>query len=633
MSNFDLTTDDIKKNVVTGGYDAVEVIQDYLDTDSFNQDLLIRHIPNAWDAVVWDSNSFKRDRSDAQWVIVLKDLTPSEFEEKFPDHAEDGVSNGRFTNAYSYKPETITTGKLYRKKKVNKTLLLMSNGAVYEEKDGQIVNSQGLDIRDDLAAQGITETDRRTSKSFEVTQRIFGGSKWLTEEEETVFTDYLPVIPFYGNWKVSESKCIWYGCVLKLMDEQRVLNYAGSKEVEEVALSPRAKTWMTPEQAAGHEGKLATQNVNSDPVQLYNHVADQPNPYQIGGAPVNPQLSLVRQQLDQDISKSAGLFASNMGHNPGLQSGEAIKEQVARGNNGILKWFNAIEVGMAQLGKVLVKAIPKVYDARRQVRIIGEDGSSEIVTLNDVIIDAQTQQLTSINDLSKGQYDVTCEVGEPFKNQQKETAQAFIEIAQVDPSIAQMGKDIWLNNLEVPGFKELAERIRLQQVQQGIIPDDQLTDEELAMVQQMRQQPQEPSPEMVLAQAEMKKADNEGVEHQLKAQSLQLEQQKIQLKLAELQDNSQARREKTESETALNVAKVQQENRKIDLSEIELQLKSQSEQTKLVMEQNQAMVQGMNTMADTLNKLRESMGADAIVNPNAAQAYNEVAEDIKDGAD
>ena len=100
--------------------------------------------------------------------------------------------------------------------------------------------------------------------------RKFDGKDWLDESQETVF-DQIPLIPLYANYKIYDNKLIYHGIVEKLMDQQRVLNYSVSREIEESALAPRQKYLMTTDQAAGHEDKLETLNVNIDPVLFYNH--------------------------------------------------------------------------------------------------------------------------------------------------------------------------------------------------------------------------------------------------------------------------------------------------------------------------------------------------------------------------
>ena len=137
--------------------------------------------------------------------------------------------------------------------------MLMSNGAVYT------IDDDFKKVKDELTLLGIEEVRTRKAYQTKVYSRFFDQTDWLEDEEETIF-DRIPIIPLYGNFKIVENKTIYWGVVEKLLDPQRVLNYSLSREIEEGALAPRAKYWMTLTQAAGHEASLETLNVNSDPM-------------------------------------------------------------------------------------------------------------------------------------------------------------------------------------------------------------------------------------------------------------------------------------------------------------------------------------------------------------------------------
>ena len=175
--------------------------------------------------------------------------------------------------------------------------------------------------------------------------RKFDGKDWLDESQETVF-DQIPLIPLYANYKIYDNKLIYHGIVEKLMDQQRVLNYSVSREIEESALAPRQKYLMTTDQAAGHEDKLETLNVNIDPVLFYNHIDGQPQPFQTGGAQVNQGLRLLSDNMRAMIGQTAGMFAASQGDNPGLQSGTAIQKLQDKADTGTIKYFSAQEVAI-----------------------------------------------------------------------------------------------------------------------------------------------------------------------------------------------------------------------------------------------------------------------------------------------
>ena len=153
----------------------------------------------------------------------------------------------------------------------------------------------------------------------------------------------------------------------------------------------------------------------------------------------------------------------------------------------------------------------------------------------------------------------------------------LVEVAQVDPTIIQLGGDILLNNIAAPGMSQMAERKRQQLLNQGVIPFEQMTDEEQQQAQQAAQQPPPEDPMMVAAQAEMTKATNEQAVIQLDGQvkseelrqsqqTLDQNQQKIDQEGMKIQANIQMQTEadafkagKTMSEVGLNTDKMESE--------------------------------------------------------------------------
>jgi hypothetical protein len=568
ISNGDHVFNAAGRSMITGGFDCWEIVQDWVDADAFDQDLFIRKVPNAVDRVWFDIGSEMQDRSDANHCWVLQGLTRKEYESKFPDGSGMSVGDDRSSEVYDQKPDLIMVGRVLYKKPVKIEIVRTSDGKVYDSEQYDIV-------KDELAMSGITEEKRRVRDSWRVYSRLFDGQEWLKAEEETVF-DYLPVIPTYGNFKVSENKVIYRGVVEKLMDPQRVINYAESRKIEEGALAPRGKYWMTREQAQADIKTLSTMNTNADPVQTYTHVEGQMQPYFQGGAQINPGLQETAMSADAALQAAAGLFAANMGNNPGLQSGVAIEKQIEKGNQGTIKWFAAQEIAICHTAKVLINAIPRVYDSTRQVRILAEDGTTEMVTLNENVRDKQTGQNVELNNLAIGEYDVVCETGPAFKNRQQETASAFLEMAAINPEISQRGMDIWLKNLSAPGMDLMAERFRKSLLEQDVIPLEQKTPEEQQAAQQAAQQPPQPDPNMVLAQAEQGKAQAEQQNAQTKQQEAQLnaqvsiaqvqvDQDKVNLEREKLQLDAQKFIKGQDDKFNVDAAKISQGQQKLEL--------------------------------------------------------------------
>jgi len=533
MSNAPTVYRQAAKGFVTCGIDGWMVDQAFVDSDSFDQDLVIRKIPNFIDRVWFDPTAEEQDKSDSRYWFVLHPVSVDEYEARWPEGSQMSVPMDREGEAYYDKAETILIGQMYYCEEEERELVLMSNGQVHE------VNDDFKKVKDDLERLGVTEVRRRKRFKKKVCYRYFDANDWLGDAKETVF-DRPNVIPVYANFQIFENKTLYHGVVRKLIDPQRVYNYSASREIEEGALAPRAKYWMTTTQAAGHEGTLATMNTNSDPVQFYNPDPDSPMPpQQQGGAQINAGLVNVKESMKNLLNSVSGMFAANMGDNPNVQSGIAIQSLQDKGENGNIKYFKAMEVAIAATGRLIVKAIPKVYDSERAVRVLYEDDQYDMVDINQHVIDESTGNPVVVNDLSVGQYDVVCSAGPSFQSRQQETMQAMLDIAKVDPSLLVMGGDLFLKNIPTPIANQLAERKRAQMVQQGLIPPDQLTDDEKEQLQaQAQEQGQQQDPAMVLAMAEQAKAQAEMLNAQTNAAKEQRELMKLQLEYAKAQQEA-----------------------------------------------------------------------------------------------
>lgn len=601
ISSADLIYSTMARMMVTCGMHGVELEQDYIDGDSVDQDLFVRDIPDFINRVWFDQSSIAQNNEDARFVFIDENITKEEFKDKFDDDNPKSVGSSARSEAYTDKPDIVTISRCYYKKPIKIDIVQMSNGAVYRDDEKLAM------LMDEFAAQGITETKRRTRTTHRVYQRWMDASGWLNEPQETVF-EILPVFGCYANYKVIDGKAVMRGAIAKAMDQQRVHNMAFSREVEEVVLSPRAKFWGTPEMRRGHDKTLSTLNTNNHPWQDMNHDPNMPQgPMFLGGAQVNQGLSQLSQMSAQSIDLATGAFSPQLANNANLQSGVALDAQIEKSNTSTVKYYKAVQVTLTAVGKCLVNCIPRSYDATREQLILEEDGQSEMVMLNQPYIDEQTGQKVTLNDLSLGEYDAACSYGPAFKNRQQATTDTLLAHMAVDPSLVEISRDIVLANSSDPGMDLVAERARALQIQNKVIPFDQMTDEEQAAEQQKAQQPPPPDPNMLIAQAEMGKAEAEQLSAQTKQQESQFNQQvkiaehKIEnrkLALAEQEQRLDVQKFMREKDDKYNVeaAKIQQEQQKIDnaakaqveqlaLKLTELELKFQTQLNK-EMEQN-----------------------------------------------
>jgi hypothetical protein len=469
LSNATDIYDAATRSVIRAGMDGWRINQRWGDNNSFDQDLYIDPIADYVDRVWFDPNSVLQTREDAEYVFVLSAMSKAKYDEKFPEGSGKSVSTDD-TTASERSPEVVMLGEFIYKTRVKKRIVELSNGAVYTD------DERYKAIKDDLERIGVKEVRERMREMTEVKTRIFDGHEWLTGPQDTVF-ELLPIIPQYANWSIRRNVPNYWGIVTKKLDAQRIYNYTESRKVEEGALAPLAKIMVTKEQIGGNKPAWENLNTSSDPALPYENQPDTPPPYKIGGPEINPGLESTSQSMLQNLQSTAGIDQLD-GQPLGLQSGLAVELKQDRGDTRHYKYVRSKQIAVCHTGKVLMKAIPRVYDTKRQVRIINEDQSVELITVNDKIFDKEKGEQVEVIDLSKGLYDVTCEVSKSFKNRQGETINSIVEVANIDRTIIDDGRDVLYKNMRAPGFDVLAERARLKMVLSGQIPESQLTDEE-----------------------------------------------------------------------------------------------------------------------------------------------------------
>lgn len=563
------------------GIDFMEVEQDWASPDSFDQDLFIRHIPDGLNRVWFLGNYKERTCEDAPGVIVEELIAYSEYEDLFGGEDKEqcqSLGDPDLRDIYYYKRNGVKVARVIYKKKVKET--------IYLTKDGMILNEE--DFKESgLPTEGVKSKERET---YKICSRWFDQKRWLTDSEETVFK-YLPIVPVLPNFLIVDNKPLSKGVVEKLMDWQRVRNYTGSAYLEETALAPKDIIMMTREQAAGNEKNIGKLNVAGRPILTYTHVDGHMQPYKPGAYVANQGLANMFQLSEQGIQGSAGMFAAGLGDNPGLQSGIAIEKLDNNSNLGCVEHFKAQEVALGHIGKILTSAYPAVYDSEREVRIINDDGSYDLVKLNEVGLNGEV-----INDLSKGIYDTYCDIGKAFRNRQEQAAEQFVKLGTIDPNIVLENEDILLNSIDSPGMDLAAERARARLMKSGVIPESQWTDEEKEQAQiaaQMAaQNPPPPDPNLLIAQAEMKKAENQAAEVELKAIKTGQDQQKL--------DFDQQKQQ------------------------VELLMKGQQEQ----IEGQTAMMNMLEKMANIMKTIGESAEKDVILSQGAKEAYDNQAQNI-----
>jgi hypothetical protein len=486
------------KEAATGGIGACQICTRYTQEDGWDQEIYLKPIRSAFSTLWVDPNSIMDDHSDAMWMSVTTKMTPTEFEKRWPNSKAanfrmigiNGCRSGWRTQ------EFIRVADYYSKEEYKRKLVLMTDGKTYED------DEKFQKVEDELYEKGIFVSRRKTVVGYKVMHYKLSGAEVLEGPNEVPFGDMIPIGVNYGYSNWIDGVHYYCGIIRKAKDPQRVYNYETSNNVETGGLAPKDPYWITTTQGKGYEGELKRMAVTNDPIAFYNADPQSPGPPKRTGAPAVNSAQLARiQQAAQDIQSSTGYFAPSLGDNPQHQSGIALRTQQRAGATGTYEIASNHSKMIEYVGKVLVKGIPILYDGTRQERILREDGETELVTLNEVVIDEETGEEITLNDVSAGTFDVKVDVGPSFATKREEAVAYLTEAGRSNPMIHQLMADIVMKNMDFPGAKEGHKRFRKVGIRQGFVEPNEKESEEI-------QQNQKPDP-MQIIQFEMARAEVE----------------------------------------------------------------------------------------------------------------------------
>lgn len=574
----------LRRSMISG-FDAAMIEQEWMDNDSFDQELFIRQIPDSISRVWFWGNWYSNVAEDAEAVTVDYVVSDDEYEEITGDEIKP-VSLGCDSedwNTWASKREGHLISRLFYKKAVEKTIYQLGDGTVLNEDDYKALKGSGLELGD---------VESRERDTFVVYVRYYDGKRWLGEAEETVF-DMLPVVPALPNFDIVNNTPISYGKYLDLLDPQRAHNALSSRVIYDAAMAPKPKIWVSKKAVISPEAqaKLKTYNDNDDPVFAHDGI-DNPldAPASVETSGISPAMSVAVQMARAAIDDASGMSGASDGLSMANQSGDAISLLQKKGDVVDTEYADTLVRFAEQLAKVSIRAMQKLYSGRKV--ITNESGEPEEIRLDRMI---QTPKgMVTVNDLTMGVYNAVCSVVPKTESLRREAADAIERVGQFIPGILERNRDLFLQSVDAPGMDKIASRERRLMVTAGQIPEDELTEQEKQIAAQLAQQPKEPDPMAIVAQAEAEKA--------------------------------QAQTAKVMVEAETQMIKAEQAQQKMDFEQELQKLRLMDERQKQMMDSQMETVKMLNMMADTLNKLREASGADAVVSPDAAKAYSDTAK-------
>jgi hypothetical protein len=467
ISNADAAYDTAIEQAATGGVGYIRVGLEYAYDDVFDLDIKIKRVPDQF-AVYGDPDSLCEDSSDWNVAFVTEWVSHEEFERKY---GEDKDAIDWKSGNYSQLPagwaddNRILVAEYWTREPYKREIMQLSNGDVI-----------GADVYNQYAQQfllsGLKPVASRTVDSHKVIQRILSGAEVLSEVEFP--SCYIPIIPVYGNDFVVDGKRYLRGLAYDSMDSQRMYNYWRTVSTEMIALAPKAP-WLARAGSLIDQDKWERSGTENYSVLEYR--GDLPPQRQ----PFDPSpMGAVAEAMsaDQDISESAGMTGERPDVTDPAQSGAAIWAKKANTDTNTFHFVDNLVRAIRHTGRVIIGLIPHVYNQQRVMRVLGEDGETQQVEVNN-----------GMYDLSVGKYDVVATAGASYASRREEAAYQMSELLRTYPDAAPIVAPLLAKNLDWPE----ADKVRKQF-------------EAMEAAKQQPPPPPEPTPaEQIFAQIEQAK--------------------------------------------------------------------------------------------------------------------------------
>jgi portal protein len=496
-SQAEIAFDHAFEKAVTIGLGWFLLDTEYEDDESFDQVIKIHWIENPF-CVYSDPAWTQPLRKDMRFAHIKSWMHKEAFEAKYGEQKDALASLQEYSSKGDADPAWFSTDNGYAISRYfyidfeQVLLAQVTNGDVLDITDA---SEQELEAIRPLITETRTANKRVVKCAVICATAILEGNDDLTAGREFPCSR-IPLVPVEGELLMKDGKRILRGIIRQARDPQRMYNVLVSTGMEVLALTPRAPYVAAAGQVAQYKAMWEEANSESFSVLPYD-------PMEVGGvlvpAPQRQQVEPAIQAIFASIRQAAndlhtvlGFFDASDPTRPNSeQSGKAIDARRSQGAVAHINLLDNLQRSLTYGGEILIDMMWRVYDRPgRVVRLLGMDDSPTLVKIGpeeEVAAPSMVQRVGAfanrlvgrakamlggqapttppapmkVIDLRpKGRYAVRATVGASFTTRRQEVVAQLTELFKAYPPLATAGMDILLANMDGPGMKQLAERMK-----------------------------------------------------------------------------------------------------------------------------------------------------------------------------
>ena len=491
----------------------------YCDGDTFDQEALIERIHNPF-AVFFDPFAKDPTRKDAKWAFIVEEMHKDEFVKQYPKaDMTDFTSEHRAKNLVHWS---------------KKDAVVIAEYFWIDEKEHEIgLLPSGQTMRGPFAKGMKPSKTRKVVENVVMWAKVSGAE--VLEGPSEFPCRYIPVIAVTGEeWHLGEGT-YRSGVIRHAKDSQSIFNYAETTQVEIGAMQSKAPFMVTAKQVAGHTEIWNTMGQKNRPYLVYNGDPAAPGAPQRVQPPVSSEALLTQSQMAaENIKRTTGIYDASLGARSNETSGVAINARKEESQSSTSIYADNMVKGIAHTGCILVDMIPRIYDTKRTVRVLGEDGQEKMKVINDLMMDQNGAR--PVNDMTVGKYDVRVQVGASYSTRREQAQDGMFQFLKVFPDAAPITGDLMAKMQDWPEADRVAERLR-KMLPPGIAEDDEedmTPEQQQAKAQAMQAQQQEQQAMQAAQQVAMQEAQANADKAEADARKAAAEAQLKEFELAQI---------------------------------------------------------------------------------------------------
>jgi len=441
--------------------------------EGVHNEIKIESIRNPLSAY-WDPNAKSPCKTDGEFGGVITYISKKEWERRYPSipfpETSEFTPSGEFNMEWGTS-ERIGIVEEYRREKYSVKK--------YITEDGQELTQEEID--EDPEIEGLVVKTKTVTKSRIIHYKFT--DKHLLEQSQTPFMD-IPIIFNGGYVRLLDGIETIYSFHDDARDSQRELNFIGSDIAEWLKLSKKTK-FIAPMRQIERYIEQWNNPDRADSVLPYDPDGApgyKPDPITIPSMPTD----LVAQYMraEQDIKMALGRYDANIGAAKENQSGVAGFINAIQGNSTIEIFRENRNFAIAETGRLILNAIPRVYDDTRNITITSDDEDEKDVPINQSKFDAMQMSHTHNQTFADNSYSIEVSVGNSFPMQKSENAKLAMELIRIDttghayPLLAEFIAE----NLDTSKASKMADRLR------SLVPPNILMQEDNPQGAEMQKQ-------------------------------------------------------------------------------------------------------------------------------------------------